>query len=365
MSILLNLYHFSIFLFIFGILIVVHEFGHFIAAKRTGVRVEKFSVGLGRPLFKKRKGDTEYCLSAVPFGGFVKLAGDSLEECVGKPDEYLAQSPGKRFWIIFSGPVLNYILAFLVFWAIFFTGLPVLTTKIGALLDDYGAKAAGLEPGDKILAVDGKEVRFFEDLQKFVQDKKEAETVELLVSRGREEFKREVMVRQKEVQDHLGKKHSIGLIGIVPADEVVIVRHGPLESIALGAKRTWDLTILTYKGLWGMITGKLSIRESMTGPLGIYDITSKAARRGVSAVLHLVAVLSLSLAIFNLLPLPILDGGHILFLGLEKLRGKALGVTAERLITRIGVSLIIFLAVFISYNDIMRLFGDKISKLFR
>lgn len=354
-----------IFLFIFGLLIIVHEFGHFIMSKRIGVRVEKFSVGLGGELFKKKKGDTEYCVSAIPLGGFVKLAGDSLEEYTGKPDEYLAQPPGKRFWIIFFGPLLNYLLAFAVFWLIFFTGFPVLTTKIGKVLDDYGAKEAGLEAGDKIIAVDGKGVEFFEDLQKIIQEKNESQTVELLVRRNQTEFKREVKIKQKDIQDQLGKKYSIGLIGIAPSDDLVIVRHGILESFTLGAKRTWDMTVLTYKGLWSMLTGKLSIRESMTGPLGIYFITSKAASRGVAAVLHLVAVLSLSLAIFNLLPLPILDGGHILFLGLEKIRGKALSIKAERVITRFGVSLIVFLAVFISYNDIVRLFGDKIAKFFK
>lgn len=355
---------FIIFIFILSILIVVHEFGHFMAAKRVGVRVEKFSLGFGRQLLKKKNNDTEYIVSAIPLGGYVKLAGDNLEEYKGNSDEYFAKPPGERFQIIFSGPLLNYILGFLCFWLIFFAGYPTLTTKVGGLIDGFGAKEAGLQVGDRIIAVDGKTVTFWEDLQNIIQAKAEAAKVGLVVLRNNKEFTVDVRIKEKKLEDSLGEKHKVGLLGITPYGEVVKVKHGFLESFVLGIKKTWGLTVITYKSLWRMLTGKLSMRESVTGPLGIFDITSKAASLGMIAVLHLIAILNVSLAIFNLLPLPVLDGGHILFLAIEKIRGKTLSIKVERLITQIGVTLIVSLSVFVTYNDILRLFGDKISKLF-
>lgn len=356
---------FLIFLFILGLLIIVHEFGHFITAKKMGVRVEKFSLGFGPKIIVKQKNDTQYCLSAIPLGGYVKMAGDNLEEYKGQSFEYFAQPPGRRFWIIFCGPLLNYILGFLCFWLIFFVGYPTLTTKVGGLLDGFGAKKAGIQVGDKITAVDGKRVEFWEDLQRIIQNKKEAATVNLSILRNNEPYSIEVNIREKKLDDALGQKRSVGLLGITPFDEVIKVRQGFFKSFFLSAHKVWDLTTLTYKALGRMLTGKLSMRESVTGPLGIFYITSEAANLGIITLLHLVAVLNVSLAIFNLLPFPVLDGGHILLLAIEKIRGKFLGLKAERILTQIGLSVIITLAVFVTYNDVARFFGDKISKFFK
>ncbi len=353
---------FIIFLFVLGLLVIVHEFGHFIAAKRMGVKVEKFSLGFGSPLFTKNKNDTEYSVSAVPLGGYVKLAGDTLEEYKGKSFEYLSKRVGERFWIIFCGPLLNYILGLLCFWFIFFVGYPTLTTKVGGLIDGLGAKDAGVEIGDRIVAVDDKRVEFWEDLQKIIQSKKEASVVKLSLLRGDQEYTIEVNVKEKEINDPLGQKHSVGLLGIIASEEFVKVRHGFLKSFLLAVDKTWGLTALTYKALGKMIIGKLSLRESVTGPLGIFYITSKAASLGIIALIHLIAVLNVSLAIFNLLPFPVLDGGHIVLLALEKIRGKGLSLNLEKVITNVGMTAIILLAIIITYNDLMRFFGDRILK---
>lgn len=350
------------FLFILGTLIIVHEFGHFIMAKRMGVRVEKFSLGFGPKLWMWKRKDTEYAISAIPLGGFVKLAGDNLEEYKGRNDEYFAKSPKKRAGIVLSGPLLNYILGILCFWLIFFIGYPTLTTKVGGLIDGLGAKEAGIEVGDEIVAVDGKKVDFWEDLQRIVQSKKAATRVRLSVLRDNKEYTIEVKIKEKELSDLLGQKRSVGLLGITPYEEFATVRHGFIESFVLGINKTLDLTLITYKAIWRMITGKLSIRESVTGPLGIFYITSKVVSLGIIAVLHLVAILSVSLAIFNLLPLPVLDGGHLLLLGVEKIRGKTLSATQERIVAQIGLTIIITLAIFVTYNDLLRFFGDRISK---
>jgi len=350
-----------IFLFILGLLVVVHEFGHFIIAKRIGVRVEKFSLGLGRKLFSKQKGDTQYCINAIPLGGYVKLAGDNLEEYKGNTDEYLSQSPSKRAAIIVFGPLLNYVLGFLFFWLVFFVGYPSLTTKVGGLIDGFGAKEAGIQIGDKIIAVDGQGITLWEDLQKIIMAKKSETRVRLSVLRKNRESTIEVKIKEEQVSDLLGQKHSVGLLGITRGDEFIKVRHGFLKSFLLGINKTVELTTLTYKALWRMILGKLAIRESVTGPLGMFYITSKVASLGIIAVLHLVAVLSVSLAIFNLLPLPVLDGGHIFFLVIEKLRGKALSLKTELIVTRIGFTLLISLAILVTYNDILRVFQDRAS----
>jgi len=355
-----------VFLFILGVLIIVHEFGHFIAARRAGVRVEKFYFGFGPELFKFKKGETEYGISLLPLGGFVKLAGDSPEEYKGKDFEFLAKSPGRRFKIIFCGPLLNYVLGFLFFWLIFFVGYPTFTTKVGGLLDGYGAKSAGLVVGDKIVAVDGGKVDSWEEMQKRIQLRQDASKVLLSIIRENREFNAEVMIKDSdaEVMTQGGLRH-LGIIGISPADEMITVKHGLFQSFVLGAKKTLDLSVITFKGLWWLATGKISMRDSMTGPLGIFYITSKAASLGIIAVLHLMAVLSISLAIFNVLPLPVLDGGHILFLAVEKIRGKPLGIRTEQIATRTGLVLIVCLALIVTYNDILRLFGDKISGVFK
>jgi len=352
-----------IFVSILSLLIIVHEFGHFIAARRNGVRVEQFSLGFGPQIFKKKKGDTEYSLSLIPLGGFVKMAGDSQAEYTGKPDEYFSKPCGKRFQIIFFGPFLNYILGFLFFWLILFIGYPSLTTKVGTLIDGYGAKDAGLAVADKIISVDGVKVNLWEDLQRQIQKRKSKGKVTLEVLRDNKELTFSVLIKDKVFDNQLGEKRALGIIGISPFDEIIEVKHGFFESAYLGIGKTFNLTMMTYKGLWRLVSGKMSMRDSMTGPLGIFFITSKAAKLGLIAVLHLIAVLSVSLAIFNLLPLPILDGGHLFLLGLEKIRKKALGVKAEDVINKIGFTLIISLALFVTYNDILRLYGEKFSKI--
>jgi len=353
------------FFLVLGVLILIHEFGHFIAAKKVGVKVEEFSLGFGPKLLGRKKGDSEYMIKAIPLGGYVKLAGDNQEEYKGNPDEYLSKKPSQRAAIIFSGPLLNYIMGFIFFWFIFFTGYPTLTTKIGGLLDGYGAKEANLLIGDKIIGIDEKPVSTWEDMQIIIHSKKAPSVVRLSILRDNKKYTIDVKVKEGQVDDQLGQKRSIGLLGITPSGEFIKIRHGLIESLYLSAKKTWTITAMTYTALWRMITGKMSARDSMTGPLGIFYMTSQVAQIGPIAVLHFIAVLSLSLAIFNLLPFPVLDGGHILFLIIEKIRGRYLSLKAERIVTRIGMTVLLSVVLLVTYNDILRLFGDKLSKLFK
>lgn len=350
-----------VFLGILSVLILVHEFGHFIVAKKLGVDVERFSLGFGPRLLKKKMGGTEYTLSVIPLGGYVKFAGDTVEEYKGKPGEYFAQPPGRRFLIIFCGPLLNYILGLLLFWFIFWTGFPDLTTKVGGLIDGFGAQRAGILQGDIITAIDGAPVRTWTQLQTVIQRKRAESGVTLNFLRHGRAMTLPVVLRQEERTP--GVTGKSGILGIRPSyEEIIAEKHPAGESLVLGIRETFNLTVMTYRSFWGMIRRRVSMKESVMGPLGIFMIASEAARIGFIPVIHLMAILSVSLALFNLLPLPILDGGHILFLGIEKARGRMLSVRIEGIITRIGMTFIIGLAFLVTYNDIMRMFGDKLAK---
>lgn len=352
---------------VISILVVVHECGHFFCARKLGVRVEKFSLGFGPELFKRKIKDTEYSIAAIPLGGFVKMAGDNLTDYKAAPDEFLSQSPGRRFWIIACGPILNYLLGFLFFSAVCFLGYPSLTTRVGGLIKGFGAEKAGVLAGDKITAIDGEKITYWEELQKIIYSKKADDKVILSVLRNNKEEEIGVLLKEEGVNDPLGQKKRVALLGIRPSEDpkdVITVRHGFFKSFILGAKHTWDLTKMIFKALWLLISGQLSVRESVTGPVGIFLVIGQVANLGFIALLHFLAVLSISLAVFNFLPLPILDGGHIALLALEKIRKKPIGLKTEQIITRLGFALLMSLAVFVTYNDIVRFFGDKIEKLF-
>ena len=355
---------FLIFIAILSVMILVHEYGHFAQARRLGIRVEKFSLGFGPKLFSFRRGFTEYSLCLFAFGGYVKMAGDSWEECKGESFEFLSRKPSDRAKVIFAGPLLNYALAFLCFWLVNIIGYPNLTTKVGEVMEGYPARSAGILKDDVIVAVDGTAVKYWPELQQIIYKKKTSDA-ELEILRGDSRLKLYVGLRQETVKNILGKQEKISLIGIRPQGETVLARYGILKSLDLAARHLWNLTALTYMALGRMLTGGVSFKESVTGPLGMFYITSQAVSVGVSAVLHLMAVLSASLCIFNLLPLPILDGGHIFFLGLEKLRGNHLSLKVEEMINKAGLALIITLALFVFLNDWIRFgVGQKLVETF-
>ncbi|MFH1854668.1 MAG: RIP metalloprotease RseP [Candidatus Omnitrophota bacterium] len=354
------------FVAVLSVLVIIHEFGHFITAKKIGVRVEKFSIGFGPEIFGITKGGTRYLVSLVPLGGYVKLAGETTEEGIkGEKWEYLSRSVGERSKIIFAGPLLNYILAFLIFSFVFIVGYPTLTTKVGKVLSDYPGQAAGLKEGDKILKINGRDVRYWEEITSLVHANKNPE-IKLLIDREGRLMDLTVESNPKEIKTIFGTKKKVNLIGIMPTEDVIYVRYGLPESIYMGFKKLLTLTYVTYRALWASVTGVIPFRESVTGPIGIFYITGQAARLGFVYLLHLMGVLSASLAIFNLLPIPVLDGGHILFLAIEKIRKRPLSFKLQDNITQTGIILLIGLMIFVFYNDFMR-FGifEKIMGLFR
>jgi len=354
------------FIAVLSALVLAHEFGHFITAKRLKVHVQIFSLGFGPKLWSIKKDETEYRLSAIPLGGYVKMAGDDPTESLeGKPYEFLSRSVWDRFKIIFAGPALNYILAFLIFSVIFMFGSPTLTTEVGGFLKDYPAEKAGVLVGDKILIVDGRSVKYWEDMTTLIH-KHTGGSIKILLDRKGTILEKDITPLVRKTKDIFGKETMLTLIGVSPSQKIENVKYGPLESLKMGAIKLATLTVVTYKALWAVMTGGLSVKESMTGPIGIFVVTGQAAKMGMIYLFHLMGILSASLAIFNLLPLPILDGGHILFLAIEKVRGKPMSFKTQEAIANIGVALLILLTVFIFYNDIVK-FGiaGKIMGIFK
>ncbi|MCM8779848.1 MAG: RIP metalloprotease RseP [Candidatus Omnitrophica bacterium] len=353
-----------IFIVILSILIVVHELGHFILAKRVGVKVETFSLGFGPKLFSLRRRDTEYALRIFPLGGYVKLAGDNWDDYKGKPWEYLAKPLKERAKILVAGSGFNYILAFFCLWLVLYIGYPMLTAKVGEILKGMPAETAGIKAQDKILAVDGQKINYWDDLQKIIQ-KRGGRIVSLSIMRGNETFVIDVPVQKKEITTIWGNKQSIGIIGVTPEGEFIKVRHGILSSFLLSVQKTWEMTYITLKGIVWLILRKISLKESVTGPVGIFFIARGTIKMGIAAILHMIAVLSLSLSIFNILPLPILDGGHLVLLAVEKAKGRIFIKKFDQVWSRVGLTFIVLVGLWVFYNDLVR-FGvfEKIAKLF-
>lgn len=354
------------FVLVLSILVLVHEFGHFIVARRLGVRVEKFSFGFGPKIISIKKGETEYLISLIPLGGYIKMAGDEPGEALEHQRwEFLSRPAFDRVKIILAGPALNYLLAFLIFSVIFMFGSPTLTTEVGSLLKGYPAQECGILVGDRVTAIDGKNVKRWEEMTEIIHKRVEG-PMELTIERGGRIFEKKIRPVVRQTKDIFGKETKIALIGIAPSEKIEKVRYSFLTSIHMGFNKLLQLTAMTYKALWSVLIGRLSVKESMTGPIGIFIITGHAAKLGLIYILHLMAVLSASLAIFNVLPFPVLDGGHVIFLALEKIRGRPLSVRTQERIANIGILLLILLMLFIFYSDMMK-FGiaDKAIKLFK
>ena len=342
------------FLLTLSIIIVVHELGHFLMARAVGVKVERFSLGFGPQLLRVTRGGTEYALSLFPFGGYVKMAGEAteIEEGPKKPWEYRARSVWERFSIVLAGPLINYLTGFGLFVLIFCVGAPVLSTKIGQVLEGYPAAQAGLQSGDRILSINGKPMDTWEDVTQSIHS--QTGLVGLTVEREGKPFTLTLQPQLKEVTNLIGQKVRVSMVGITPSDEVESRRYPFSQAVFKAAQRIWTLTSLTLQALWRMLTGGLSIKESVTGPIGIFYLTSSVAKQGLISLLQLIAILSTSLGLFNLLPVPVLDGGHLLFLFLERVKGRPVSIRAQDLMTRVGLGLLALLLVVVTYNDLVK-----------
>ncbi|MBF0493892.1 MAG: site-2 protease family protein [Candidatus Omnitrophica bacterium] len=341
---------------VFSLLILVHELGHLFAAKKLGVSVEVFSLGMGKRLFGIKMGGTDYRLSLFPFGGYCKMAGEEPGEAKGASDELFAKPVGHRFWIMASGSLTNYLFAFLLFSVIFVIGAPnpISPNKVGGLLNNYPAEEAGIRVGDIVTSIDDIRTETWEDVLKAInKGVPQNGLLKITVTREKESLTFNLRPKLSDVKGPGGKIESRAVIGISPAIDF-LPGVNPVKAVYRGGKHLLGLTLLTYKMFWLLLTGAIPVKESLSGPIGIAYFIGKMADLGMVPLLIITAHISMALAIFNLLPFPVLDGGHILFLALEKLRGKPLSLKAQEAIANVAVFILIAFAVFVSFQDVKK-----------
>ena len=349
--------YFLSFIVTLGILIFVHEFGHFVVARRLGVGVTKFSLGFGPKLTGFTRGGTEYIVSAIPLGGYVKLVGENEAEEVPPEDREKAFSH-KPVWVkmavVGAGPVANLGFAFLVFWLLFLSGIPALTPKIGDVLPDTPAARAGLQAGDLIVRVGEKEITTWEELAAGIRKAGVGKGLPLTVRRGEKEFRVEVTPETREGRTIFGEKTEGPKIGVVASDEVIRRKINPVAAIGRAAGETWRIIRLTVLTVVKLVM-RVIPSDNLGGPILIAQMAGDQAKEGISPFAYFLGLLSVNLGILNLLPIPILDGGHLLFFSIEALRRRPLSPEARVMAQQVGLAVILMLTALVFYNDIARL----------
>ena len=353
------LYYILPFVIVLGVLIFFHELGHFLVAKYFGVKVLKFSLGFGPKLAGKKIGETEYLISLVPLGGYVKMLGETDEE-EAKPLSPQEQEKSfsnkhvlKRIAIVGAGPFFNLFLALVIFCTFFMVaGYQVMIPEIGQVREDSPAHKAGLLKGDVIVSLAEKNIQNWLDIKEMVQHSA-GKPLEITVQReGR--FHTFTVVPEESVSKNIfGEDVKSALIGIVASGKFEKVTLGFLDSINQGFKRTWEIMVLTCKVVVKLFQGAISIK-TVGGPIMIGQMTGQVAQENWAYLFPLMAVISINLGILNLLPVPILDGGFIIFLLIELIIGKPLSIKKRELAQKVGLFLLITLMVVVMYNDIAR-----------
>lgn len=425
-------------------LIFVHELGHFLAARRCGVVVEKFSIGFGKKLFGTTRGETEYIVAAIPLGGYVKMKGEELDEETNEEGSFSAAPPSHRLLIAFAGPLFNILFALAIYIFVYMVGVEALSPVIGTVKENSPAQVAGLQTGDQIIAVGGKSIRLWDELQNkvyhspgkeldFQVERQSGQIVSIKIIPIAEEIKdpfgdsrqvgligitplvntityikkgsaadkaglqlndrvmavgntpifgwtdlrstavdepgvplvfkirrngTEILVplttTPKIVKDNEGKELKIGEIGIGMSGKMVLEQYGLLGSIVRSIKETWEMTSLIAISVQKMIFGSIPA-DQIGGPILIFQIYGEQAEQGFSEFIRLTALLSINLGLINLLPIPILDGGHIFFFLIEMIKGRPMSEMNRERAQQVGLFMLISLMVFAFYNDIMRI----------
>lgn len=358
------------FLFVLTVVVFFHELGHFLVARWAGVKVLTFSLGFGPEIagFNDKHG-TRWKISAIPLGGYVKFFGDESEASTPSTETLSRMSVDERSYsfhhkkvgpraaIVAAGPIANFLLAIVIFSVMFMIlGKPSTSARVDSVQAGSAAATAGFQSGDLITAIDGQTIDSFSDMQRIVSTKA-GQKLTFEVNRDSKALTLTATPEQREVKDSFGNVHRLGVLGISrspSAGDTVTQPVSPPAAVWLGVKETWFVIDRTFSYISGVFTGR-EAADQVGGPIRIAQISGQVATIGLSALIHLTAVLSISIGLLNLFPVPLLDGGHLLFYAVEAVRGKPLSERAQELGFRIGLALVLMLMVFATYNDFKHL----------
>ena len=358
------------FLFVLTIVVFFHELGHFLVARWRGVKVIAFSIGFGPEVagFNDRHG-TRWKLSAIPLGGYVKFLGDDNAASVPDHDaaatmsddekkvSFIHKPVGSRAAVVAAGPIANFILAILIFAGIFMTaGKQITSARVDQVQPNSAAAAAGFQPGDLVVAIGKEKIDSFSDMQRIVSISA-GEPLEVQVERGGTQVTLKATPELREIKDNFGNVHRVGVLGIsrsmAPGD-VKTQTYSPVGAVIAGAQETWFVVDRTLSYIGGIFAGR-EAADQLGGPIRIAQVSGQVATAGFVALLHLTAVLSVSIGLLNLFPIPLLDGGHLLFYAIEAARGRPLSERAQEVGFRIGLAIVVMLMIFATFNDILHL----------
>ena len=360
------------FILILSLLVFVHEMGHYLVGRWSGIGVSVFSIGFGPEIVGRTdRHGTRWKISLIPLGGYVKFYGD--EDAASRPDEaaiaaltpeerartFAGASLGRRAATVAAGPIANFLLAIAIFAALFsLYGRPVADPVVSSVAPGSAAEAAGVKPGDLLLSIDGNPVATFEDVRRYVSVRPEIPMV-IAVKRDGAVVDVPITPKRKEVTDGFGNKSEVGQIGILTDDKAGKFRmqhYTPLQAVGEGVRECWTIVTGTFDYLSNVVTGHMKA-DQLGGPIRVAQASGQMASIGFSALLQLAAVLSVSIGLLNLMPIPVLDGGHLFFYAVEAIRGRPLPVRAQEVAFRIGFAIVLTLMVFTTWNDIAARFG--------
>jgi regulator of sigma E protease len=358
------------FIFVLSLVVFFHELGHFLIARWCGVRILAFSIGFGPELvgFNDRRG-TRWKIAAIPLGGYVKFFGD--DSAASTPDNaqiaamsateksvsFVGQSVAKRAAIVVAGPMANFLLAIVIFAGVFmFYGKQTMSARVDSVQPDSAAAAAGFQPGDLVTAINGSPITDFSDMQRVVSESAGA-SLQIAIKRDGTEKVLTATPILSEEKDIFGNVHRIGLLGIRRSTAPEDLKYQPVSppvAAWMGVQETWFVIDRTLSYIGGVVVGREAANQ-LGGPIRIAEISGQVATLGFGALMHLAAVLSVSIGLMNLFPIPLLDGGHLLFYLVEAVRGRPLSERAQEVGFRIGLAVVLMLMIFATFNDIVHL----------